>query len=304
MDADVARFLRHVEHERRLSPRTVVSYGKDLRDLSQFLHEHYGGPSWSWDSVERLDLRGFMGWCGRKKLGRRTIARKVSAIRTFYRFLDLEDRISADPTRALRTPKIEKRLPGHASVADMGIVFARAESRAAENSLRGTRDLVVLEILYGSGLRLAEAHGLDLDALDLVRKQVRVLGKGGKERLVPITESACVALRRYFPRRLELLARSKASDEPALLLNPSGKRLSRRSIQTLVRRFLNEAATGEGLSAHSLRHSFATHLLDAGADLMAVKELLGHVSLSTTQVYTHTSTERLRRVYRSAHPRS
>ena len=186
----------------------------------------------------------------------------------------------------------------------MGIVFARAESRAAQNSLRGTRDLVVLEILYGSGLRLAEAHGLDLDALDLDRRQVRVLGKGGKERLVPITESACLALRRYFPRRLELLARSKASDEPALLLNPSGRRLSRRSIQTLVRRFLDEAATGEGLSAHSLRHSFATHLLDAGADLMAVKELLGHVSLSTTQVYTHTSKERLRRVYRSAHPRS
>ena len=304
MDADVARFLRHLEHERRLSPRTVVSYGKDLRDLCQFLDEHRGGGEWSWHSVERLDLRSFMGWCGRRKLGRRTIARKVSAIRTFYGFLDLEDRVSPDPTRALRTPKIEKRLPGHASVGDIGIVFARAESRAAENTLRGTRDLVILEILYGSGLRLAEAHGLDLDDFDLVRRQVKVLGKGEKERLVPITGSACVALRRYLPRRLELLARSRAPDASALFLNRSGRRLSRRSIQTLVRGFLNDAATGEGLSAHALRHSFATHLLDAGADLMAVKELLGHVSLSTTQVYTHTSKERLRQVYRSAHPRS
>jgi integrase/recombinase XerC len=151
---------------------------------------------------------------------------------------------------------------------------------------------------------LAEAHGLDLDDFDLVRRQVKVLGKGEKERLVPITGSACVALRRYLPRRLELLARSRAPDASALFLNRSGRRLSRRSIQTLVRGFLNDAATGEGLSAHALRHSFATHLLDAGADLMAVKELLGHVSLSTTQVYTHTSKERLRRVYRSAHPRS
>ena len=304
MDDEVTRFLRHLEHERRLSPRTVVSYGKDLRDLSQFLDEHFGGSSWNWDSVERLDLRSFMGWCSRKDLSRRTIVRKVSAIRTFYRFLDLWERISVDPTRALRTPKIEKRLPGHVSVTDIRIAFARAESCAAENTLRGTRNLFILEILYGSGLRLAEVHGLDLSSLDLVLKQVRVVGKGRKERLVPITEKTCAALDRYRPRRRELLARSKTPEEHALLLNPLGKRLSRRSIQTLVRRLLNDAATGEGLSTHSLRHSFATHLLDAGADLMAVKELLGHVSLSTTQVYTHTSKERLRRVYRSAHPRS
>ncbi|SVA94758.1 uncharacterized protein METZ01_LOCUS147612, partial [marine metagenome] len=304
VDDEVTRFLRHLEHERRLSPRTVVSYGKDLRDLSQFLGEHLGVSSWDWDSVERLDLRSFMGWCSRRNLSRRTISRKVSAIRTFYKFLDLRGRISTDPTRALRTPKIEKRLPGHASAADIKIVFASAESCAAKNTLRGTRNLVILEILYGSGLRLAEVHGLDLSSLDLVRRQVKVVGKGRKERLVPITGSTRTALRRYFPHRLELLARSQTSEEHALLLNPSGRRLSRRSIQTLVRRFLDDAASGEGLSAHSLRHSFATHLLDAGADLMAVKELLGHVSLSTTQVYTHTSKERLRQVYRSAHPRS
>ena len=304
MDADVARFLRHLEHERRLSPRTVVSYQKDLTDLATFLDEHLGGAGWHWSGIERLDLRGFMGWCGRRGLGRRTVARKLSAIRTFYRFLNVEERLPTDPTRALRSPKLEKRLPGHASEADLRTVFAVAENRAAENTPRGTRNLVILELLYGSGLRLAEIHGLDVSDLDFARSQLKVLGKGRKERIVPITGAAHKALGRYLTRRKEVLRRSGSSDEGALLLNPRGQRLSQRSVQKVVRKFLQDAAAGEGLSVHSLRHSFATHLLDAGADLMAVKELLGHVSLSTTQIYTHTSKERLRQVYRDAHPRS
>ncbi|MCH7891898.1 MAG: tyrosine-type recombinase/integrase [Gemmatimonadetes bacterium] len=206
--------------------------------------------------------------------------------------------------RTLRSPRLEKRLPGHATAADIQGVFSGAESRAAENTFRGTRNLVILELLYGSGLRLSELHGLDLSDLDLRRGHAKVLGKGSKERLVPVTGSARRAVGRYLPRRLEVQAASTMPDREALLLNPVGKRLSRRSIQTVVRRFLDDAAPGVGLSAHSLRHSFATHLLDAGADLMAVKELLGHVSLSTTQVYTHTSKERLRQVYRRSHPRS
>ena len=312
MDHDLSRFLKHLESERRLSPRTVVSYRKDLEDLRAFLDDHYGGGGWGWGTVERIDFRGFMGWCGRKGLTRRTVARKLSAVRTFYRFLHLEDRVPNDPARTLRSPRLEKRLPGHATAGDIDGVFSRAEARAAENTFRDTRNLVILEILYGSGLRLSELHGLDLPDLDLDRGQARVLGKGNKERLVPVTGAAMRAIERYLPRRLEHRAEAPAGsesavtnpDRDALLLNPSGKRLSRRSIQTVVRGFLDDAASGEGLSAHSLRHSFATHLLDAGADLMAVKELLGHVSLSTTQVYTHTSKERLRRVYRSSHPRS
>ena len=304
VDADVSRFFKHLESERRLSPRTVVSYRKDLEDLQLFLDDHYGGGEWGWGTVERIDFRAFMGWCGRKRLTRRTVARKLSAIRTFYRFLHLEDRVPSDPVRTLRSPKIEKRLPGHATSRNIEAVFSRAEAAAAENTFRGTRNLVILELLYGSGLRLSELHGLDLSDLDLGKEQAKVFGKGSKERLVPITGSARRAIGRYLPRRLELGAASFTSDRGALLLNPAGKRLSRRSIQSVVRRFLDDAAPGEGLSAHALRHSFATHLLDAGADLMAVKELLGHVSLSTTQVYTHTSKERLRRVYRQSHPRS
>ena len=304
MDTDVTRFLRHLEHERRLSPRTVVSYRKDLRDLSAFLDEHLGEPTWTWADVTRLDLRGFMGWCGRRGLGRRSVARKLSAVRTFFRFLDLEERIPADPTRALRTPKPERPLPEYVREADLRAVFALAESRAAASTPGSTRNLVILELLYGSGLRLAELHGLDIADVDTARGQVTVLGKGRKERIVPLTRAACVALGRSLPRRDELLARTGSTGECALLLNPRGRRLSQRSIQKVVRGLLNDAAAGDGLSVHSLRHSFATCLLDAGADLMAVKELLGHVSLSTTQIYTHTSKERLRQVYRDAHPRS
>ena len=303
-DADVSRFLKHLESERRLSLRTVVSYQKDLQDLTSFLDDHFGGHGWEWGTVERIDFRGFMGWCGRKGLTRRTLARKLSAVRTFYRFLHLEDRVPSDPVRTLRSPRLEKRLPGHANSADIEAVFSGAEARAAENTFRGTRNLVILELLYGSGLRLSELHGLDLSDVDLGQGQAKVFGKGSKERLVPITGSAKRAIGRYLPRRLELASVSKAPDHEAVILNPAGRRLSRRSIQSVVRRFLDDAAPGEGLSVHSLRHSFATHLLDAGADLMAVKELLGHISLSTTQVYTHTSKERLRQVYRRSHPRS
>ena len=162
VDTDVLRFLKHLESERRLSPRTVVSYRKDLEDLRLFLDDHYGGGGWGWGTVERIDFRAFMGWCGRKGLSRRTVARKLSAIRTFYRFLHLEDRVPSDPARTLRSPRIEKRLPGHATSRNIDAVFSGAEARAAENTFRGTRNLVILELLYGSGLRLSELHGLDL----------------------------------------------------------------------------------------------------------------------------------------------
>ncbi len=200
----------------------------------------------------------------------------------------------------MRAPRIEKRLPGHLSATDVRNVFECAERDAAENTLAGTRTLVILELLYGSGLRLAELHALDVDAVDERSRVVRVMGKGRKERIVPVTEAALVALERYLPRRVEVVGR----DAGPLLVNARAGRLSRRSIQSSVRRAFDAAAGARGLSAHALRHSFATHLLEAGADLLAVKELLGHVSLSTTQIYTHTSKERLLRVYRQAHPRS
>ena len=304
MDQNVMKFLRYLEHERHLSPRTVISYQKDITDLITFLDEHIGGRKWHWSGIDRLDLRGFMGWCGRKGLGRRTVARKLSAVRTFYRFLNLEEQISVDPTRTLHTPKLDKKLPGHVSKSDLMPVFTVAEKKAAEQTHHGTRNLAILELLYGSGIRLAEIHGLNVLDVDSSRNQLKVMGKGKKERIIPLTSAADRALDRYFPFRKEVAEKSRSLYEEALFLNPKGQRLSRRSIQKVVRSLLNDAAIGDGLSVHSIRHSFATHLLDAGADLMAVKELLGHESLSTTQLYTHTSKERLLKVYREAHPRS
>jgi integrase/recombinase XerC len=299
---EVADFLRHLADERQLSGNTVKAYRRDLIDLEDFLSGYLGRDAWAWsdNEVDRLALRAFLGACARRGLAKRSIARKLASARTFFAFLHLEDRIPSNPGRTVRAPKLEKRLPGHLSGSDVEAVFAHAESLAAENTLAGTRTLAILELLYGSGLRLSELHGVDLGDVDRRTGQVRVLGKGAKERIVPVTGSALRALARYELRRAEVAAPAEA----ALLVNPSGGRLSRRSIQASVRGCLEQAAGARGLSTHALRHTFATHLMEAGADLLAVKELLGHVSLSTTQIYTHTSKERLLRVYRNAHPRS
>jgi integrase/recombinase XerC len=301
----VQAYLKVLTHERQLSEHTVDAYRRDLEDLSVFLTEYLGTPHWRWEDVDRLSLRSFLGWCRRRSLSKRTIGRKLSAVRGFFRFLHLEDKLPANPSRAVRAPKMEKRLPGHLTRPEVEGIFDLAENGAAENTLSGTRTLAILELLYGSGIRLSELHGLNLADLDPEAGQMKVRGKGKKERIVPVTRKAVLAVRRYELRRREALAGSSApEDRDALLLNRNGARLSRRSIQRAVRGLLERAAADQNLSVHSLRHSFATHLLDAGADLMAVKELLGHVSLSTTQIYTHTSKERLKKVYRQAHPRS
>jgi integrase/recombinase XerC len=299
---EVADFLKHLTDERQLSGNTVKAYRRDLSELGTFLDQYLGRTGWAWGDpeVDRLALRGFMGWCGRKGLSKRTAARRLAAAKSFFRFLHRESHIESNPGRTVRGPKLEKRLPGHLTAADVREVFDFAEAGAAENTLAGTRTLVVMELLYGSGLRLSELHGLDVGEVDEHAAQVRVLGKGRKERIVPVTGSAIRALGRYGLRRAEIADRTQGP----LLVNQRGGRLSKRSIQASVRRCFDEAAGARGLSAHALRHSFATHLLEAGADLLAVKELLGHVSLSTTQIYTHTSKERLLRVYRDAHPRS
>ena len=300
---EAGEFLRSLADERQLSPNTVSGYRRDIRDFERFFADYTGHAGWSWADVDRLALRGFLGHCRRRRLSRRTSARKLSALRSLFRFLHLEGHIESNPARALRTPRADKPLPGHLSQADARAVFRVAEARSAENTFLGTRNLAILEILYGSGVRLAELHGLDRDRIDLISDRVRVMGKGRKERIVPLTGAAVRALRRYEPHRERVLSLNEG-DRRAAILSRHGRRLSRRSIQYVVRSALERGAEAEGLSVHSLRHSFATHLLDSGADLVSVKELLGHISLSTTQIYTHTSKERLKRIYGGAHPRA
>jgi len=300
----VVRFLEYLEFERNLSPRTVTSYQKDLKDLSTFFVDHFGAMDWDLRTVDRTDLRAFMGWCENRGLGRRSIARKISAVRSFYKFLASESSDDFGSVFLVKTPKSIKRLPQHVSNSEIEAVFTLAESRASKGSFSGIRNLAILELLYGSGLRLGELHGLDLENLDLRGQLVKVLGKGNKERIVPVTSSAVFAVQAYIELRSDLLDTADKLLTSAFLLNPKGGRLSRSSIQKVIRKLLVDTAAKDGLSVHSLRHSFATHLLDSGANLIALKELLGHASLSTTQVYTHVSKERLLQVYKNSHPRS
>lgn len=297
----VKDYLDHLDGERQQSPNTVIAYRRDLEAFTDFCDRHYGGE-WDFETVDRRGLRGFLGELQRRGLAKRSAARALSAVRSFYRFLQVHQGMDANPARGLRMPRLDRHLPAYLDRQDTDNVFAAAEARVDPDAFPGIRDLAMLELFYSSGLRLAELHQLNLGDLDLLGDQVKVKGKGRKERIVPVGSRAVQVLRRYLECR-QPLAQLEGADRTAYFLNQRGKRLSARGVQRAIHR-LYDAAGVEGARVHSLRHSFATHLLDEGADLRAVQELLGHASLSTTQIYTHTSVERLKKVYQQAHPRA
>ena len=304
MKPEIADFLRHLAVERNDSPHTVKAYGRDVASFAAFLDGFYGMTQWKWAGVDRLAVRGWLAELARGGLSKRSMARSLSALRTFYKFLNLHHGIEVNPARAAATPKLEKKLPGYLDRGAMDRLFALAETRAGDRSLQGRRNRAMLELFYSTGMRLSELVGLDMDDLDLVSDQVRVRGKGKKERQLPVGRPAVSALRAYFSRRDETLREAKSPERRAVFVNERGRRLTARGVQFIVRGFLDAVSEGQDVSTHSLRHSFATHMLDAGADLRAVQELLGHASLSTTQKYTHLDAARLREVYRSAHPKA
>ena len=305
---ELAEFTAFLAKERNDSPHTVKAYARDVAGFAEFCDRYYGGGGrWSWSGVDRLAIRGWLGALEERRLARRSAARALSALRTFYRFLAATHGTDVNPARAARTPKLERRLPTYLDRAETEQLFAEAERRAAaEGGFRAARDLAMLELFYATGMRLSELAGLSEPDLDLVSDQVKVRGKGRKERIVPLGSHAARALRAYFGERDRLLASRApaAGGRRAVFLNARGGRLSPRGVQLALRGLLDTLPRGRALHVHSLRHSFASHLLDAGADLRAVQELLGHASLSTTQVYTHTSVERLKQVYHRAHPRA
>ncbi len=298
MRPEVEDFLRWLRDERNDSPHTVKAYGRDLAAFETFLDGFYGGAAWSWAGVDRLAIRGFLADAARRRWAKRTMARALSAVRAFYRFLNLHHGIEVNPARAASVPKAPRPLPGYLDRAAVDRLFELAQLRAGDDTFRAVRDRAILELFYSTGMRLSELVGLDLEDLDLVSDQVRVRGKGRKERLLPVGRPAVAALRAYYRHRAE------GSGRRAVFVSERGGRLTPRAVQLIVRRFLDAVSEGQEVSTHSLRHSFATHLLDAGADLRAVQELLGHASLSTTQIYTHTSVERLKQIYHQAHPRA
>ena len=298
-DRLVADFLDHLAKARDQSPHTVSAYRRDLDAFIAFAGRYYG--DWDWKRVDRLGLRGFLGDFERRGMSRRSASRALSALRSFYRFLAVHHDFEHNPVRAVRTPKQEKRLPGHLRGEQTAALFQLVEAAAEDGEFEALRDLATLELFYSSGIRLAELVSLDLGGLDLLSDQVKVTGKGRKERIVPVGSAAVRALRRYLAAR-EALMRKPGADRTAVFVNRRGRRLAASTVQRRIRRLFALAGL-DGFRVHSLRHTFATHLMDAGADLRSVQEMLGHASLTTTQVYTHTSVERLKEVHRRAHPR-
>ena len=299
---EIAAFVTFLSKERNDSPHTVKAYERDLDAFAAFCQDYYGGP-WSWAGVDRLAVRGFLAAEQRRGLAKRSVARALSALRTFYRFLNATRGLEVNPARAARTPKLERTLPTYLDRAEVKLLFADAEARAAAGGFREARDLAMLELFYSTGMRLSELAGLNDPDVDFVSDQVKLRGKGKKERIVPVGSHATAACRKYLQKRDGLLATTRAGSRP-VFVNQRGKRISPRGVQLAMKRLFGGLARGSELHVHALRHSFATHLLDAGADLRAVQELLGHASLGTTQVYTHTSVERLKKVYHQAHPRA
>ncbi len=301
----VGEFLEHLEKERDVSPNTIVAYGRDLAGFEEFLRRHLGAADVAWEKVDRLAMRAWLAHLAKRGLSRRSSARALSAVRSFYRFLHRADRVETNPARAVGAPKFDRHLPGHLDRAQVETLLTAAATRAQEGRFNDVRDLAILELFYSAGLRLSELRGVNRADLDLLGGVVKVRGKGRKERIVPVGGAAQRALREYERVRDQLVSQvGPTAERAAFFLSQRGRRMSAKTVHNAVVARLSEVDEGAGLSAHSLRHTFATHLLDAGADLRAVQELLGHASISTTQIYTHTSVERLKQVHRNAHPRA
>ena len=325
MTAHLKAFLQYLALNRNASAHTVRAYDSDL---TQFLvHAAAGAGCKVRDlaptHLDRLALRGFLGDLHKQGLARATAARKLAAARTFLRYLRHEGLIDDDPGALVATPKGDIRMPAHLSEEEMSALI----DAPVGNTALVRRDRAILELFYASGLRLSELAGLDVDDVNLSAKMVRVLGKGRKERIVPFNGSAATAVRDYLTGREALIPSGPAKAGPdgregvrgpgsvrlqadrgrprdPLFVNHRGGRLTTRSVDRLVRRYVAASSTRMGISPHALRHSFATHLLQRGADLRVIQELLGHARLSTTQRYTHVNSAQLLEVYRKSHPRA
>jgi integrase/recombinase XerC len=316
--AQLAAFLKYLTLNRNASAHTAAAYESDITQFLEFAARYQGNPNLEPGNLELGSIRAFMAELYRQGHARTSVARKLSALRAFGRYLRREGLIDIDPATLAATPKRERKVPAHLSIDEMERLL---EVPDVSEPL-GCRDRAILELFYASGLRLSELVGLDLEDVNLRARMVRVMGKGAKERLVPFNSATEASLRAWLAKRLALQAeqrtgpedrrprtgdrspKSRAQSREPVFLNFRGARLTGRSVQRLVARYVSLCSTRYGISPHALRHSFATHLLERGADLRAIQELLGHVQLSTTQRYTHVNAAQLLAVYRKAHPRA
>ena len=304
----IARYLLHLGEERALSAHTLRAYAGDLERFLTFVGRDFLGEEPAGvrpEQVEPAAVRAFLGALTREGLAKKSQGRALAAVRGLFRFAVREGTLPSSPAAPVRTPKTPQRLPRHLRPVEVEAVLEAAVGESAASGALALRDRALIELLYASGLRVGELVSLDWRDLDLSARVLRVLGKGGKERMVPFGAPAAAALRAWLAAWDGVRGEAALRDETMpVFLNARGGRLTDRSVRRILDRCVEAAAVATGVHPHTLRHSFATHLLEAGADLRAIQELLGHSSLSTTQRYTHVEVERLLAVYREAHPRA
>jgi len=287
MEKYIEKFIRYLEIEKNYSPHTILNYRLDLQDFNRFL------AGAELEKIDYLALRKYLAVLKEKNLSSRSVGRRLSALRSFFRFLSREGYIKTNPILMLSSPKLDKHLPSFMTEEEVRKLIESAFAKTPDD-LSGLRDRAILEAFYSSGLRISEVVGLNVDDVDFISGILKIRGKGKKERIVPIGEAALGAMRKYLDK--------KKKETEAVFLNKNSRRITTRGVMDIVMKYLHLAGIKPGVSAHTFRHSFATHLLNRGADLRTVQELLGHANLSTTQIYTHLTTEKLKSVYDKAHP--
>lgn len=286
MDRYIDKYIRYLDVEKGYSRHTIINYSKDLSEFKAFLGDR------ELESADYLALRKFLSVLRERNLKSRSVSRKLSCLRSFFRFLNREGLLKSDPAKAVSNPKLEKHLPKFLTEEEITRLIESPDLA----KLSGLRDRAILETFYSTGMRVSELVGLNLEDIDFFSGVVKIRGKGKKERMAPIGEKALGVLRDYAQKRKNNLQ--------AVFLNKNGGRLTDRGVRLILDKYIHRTAMREDISPHSLRHSFATHLLNRGADLRSVQELLGHANLSTTQIYTHVTMDKLKGVYDKAHPRA
>ncbi|MBN2718738.1 MAG: tyrosine recombinase XerC [Deltaproteobacteria bacterium] len=295
LDQSADLYLAYIAQQKRLSPNTVKTYGSVLAEFISFVLSQK--PMDSPDRVDPVLVRAYLGHLYERNEAA-SIAKKLAALRSFFAFLKRKGLVTQNPAQNVKTPKVKRKLPHFVSMDEA----MRMTETDWDDSVIALRDKAIVELLYGSGLRVSELVSLNIDTIDFASAQLKVVGKGNKERIVPVGRQAASATRAWIEHRAEILRKGRQVDTGALFINRDGERLNVRSVQRMVKKRGIVTGTRESMHPHALRHSFATHLLDGGADLRVIQELLGHASLSTTQKYTHVSIDQLSRVYDDAHP--
>jgi len=301
MDANIQEFLNHLEAERGSSSNTVAAYRNDLTQFYDFVSAGGRLHDGAWDELRRDDLINYILWLKEREYASATVARKVAAMKSFCGFLVRSGAIEDNPAEELDSPKVKKQLPTTLTPGEVEKLLAMPAQGG--NTPKALRDTALLEVLYATGMRVSEVAGLALDDLDLDGGTVRCVGKGDKERVMPLYAEACRAVGEYVEKGRPKLA-GHGADDGTLFLNPRGEKLTRQGLWLIIKAYARQLGLEDRVTPHTLRHSFATHMLNGGAGLREVQKLLGHANISTTQVYTHVTRERLREVYDGAHPRA